>query len=70
MSLFYKNNLMESFLYSIKRSESPLCPCGDEAQTAVHAILYCKLVPEELRGGSKANFFEGSDLSFGHHRCP
>ena len=21
-------------------------------------------------GGSKANFFGGSDLSFGHHRCP
>ena len=64
MSLFYKNNLMESFLYSIKRSESPLCPCGDEAQTAVHAILYCKLVPEELREeiteilGGKGSFYE------------
>ena len=23
-----------------------------------------------LRGGSKATFFGGSDLSFGHHRCP
>ena len=21
-------------------------------------------------GGSKANFFGGSDLSFGYHRCP
>ena len=24
----------------------------------------------EFKGGSKANFFGGSDLSFGHHRCP
>ena len=38
-----------SSLYSIKRSESPGCPCGDEAQTAVNAILYCKLVPDELK---------------------
>ena len=55
---------MESFLYSIKRSESPLCLCGDEAQTAVHAILHCKLVPEELRDGimeilgGKGSFYE------------
>ena len=44
MSLFYKNNLMESFLYSIKRAASPLCLCGVEAQTAVHALLHCSLV--------------------------
>ena len=44
MSLFYKKNLMEAFLYSIKRADSPLCLCGFEAQTAVHAILHCSLV--------------------------
>ena len=44
MSLFYKNNLMEAFLYSIKRTNNPLCLCGVEAQTAVHAILHCSLV--------------------------
>ena len=44
MSLFYKNNLMEAFLYSIKRANNPLCLCGVEAQTAVHAILHCSLV--------------------------
>ena len=44
MSLFYKNNLMEAFLYSIKRADSPLCLCGVEAQTAVHALLRCSLV--------------------------
>ena len=44
--------------------ESPLCLCGDEAQTAVHAILHCKLVPEELRDGimeilgGKGSFYE------------
>ena len=35
---------MESFLYSIKRADSPLCLCGVEAQTAVHALLHCSLV--------------------------
>ena len=44
MSLFYKNNLIEAFLYSIKRADSPLCLCGVEAQTAVHALLRCSLV--------------------------
>lgn len=51
MSVFYDNNLMNSFLYrhSISDISSPLCHCGSEDQTAAHVILRCEQVNEDLR---------------------
>jgi hypothetical protein len=51
MSLFYKNNLLNYFLYSTEKKmcPSPLCNCGDEEQTAFHILCNCSLVDIELR---------------------
>ena len=50
MSIFYKNNLLKSFLYNIGRSESPLCTqCGLSEETADHLLFTCASVPESLR---------------------
>ena len=51
MSLFYKNNLFNYFLYFTEKKmcPSPLCSCGDEEQTAFHILCNCSLVDIELR---------------------
>ena len=51
MSLFYENNLLNSFLYEHDLAEvsSPICQCGEEEQTAFHIVTRCKLVNAELR---------------------
>ena len=55
MSVFYDNNLMNSFLYrhSISDITSPLCHCGSEDQTAAHVILRCEQVNEDLRASAR-----------------
>ena len=50
MSIFYKNNLLKSFLYNIGRSDSPMCTqCGLSEETADHLLFTCASVPENLR---------------------
>ena len=51
MSLFYKNNLLNYFLYCTEKKmcPSPLCVCGEEEQTAFHILCNCSLVDVELR---------------------
>ena len=50
MSLFYKNNLLNSFLYNINRyTPSPLCSCGIEEQTTTHLLTNCDQVEVSLR---------------------
>ena len=51
MSLMYKNNLLNSFLFDINRDvwSSPLCSCGLEEQTSVHLLTNCSLVENSLR---------------------
>ena len=46
MSLFYENNLMNSFLHRIDNHKFPssLCPCQTEQQTAHHISFRCPLV--------------------------
>ena len=43
VSLFYKNNLLNSFLIRFDRTilESLLCLCGEEEQTALHLLTSC-----------------------------
>ena len=51
MSMFYENNLMNSFLYrrNIQEVSSPLCYCGTEEQTVHHIVLRCEQVDPDLR---------------------
>ena len=51
MSLFYENNLLNSFLYKYDRSRwtTPLCICGEEEQTALHLLTSCHLNEEYIR---------------------
>lgn len=51
MSFFYRNNLLNSFLHKFDKDKwkSPLCACGEEAQTATHLLTNCSFVgPERL----------------------
>jgi hypothetical protein len=51
MSMFYKNNLLNGFLFSMDRLRwnSPLCSCGYEEQTAIHVLTNWILTEENLR---------------------
>lgn len=50
LSLMYKNNLTNNFLYSIGKAPTPLCPnCEREEHTIDHILLRCTTVKEELR---------------------
>ena len=51
ISLFYENNLLNSFLHrhNIPGVDSPLCACGKEEQTAHHFLMRCDLVAANLR---------------------
>ena len=51
MSMFYEQNLLNSFLNKINRPEAPcaLCHCGHDEQTAYHTVLECSEVDQELR---------------------
>ena len=51
LSLFYPNNLFNTFLfrYDSQRFPSPLCSCGNGQQDALHVLLYCNHVNPNLR---------------------
>ena len=51
LSLFYKQNLLNAFLYLSQRSKcpSPLCTCQEEEQTAYHILVSCSLVDSGIR---------------------
>jgi hypothetical protein len=50
MSLMYKNNLLNSFLFRVDRAAaSPLCICGSDEQTALHLLSSCELVDTNLQ---------------------
>ena len=51
LSLFYENNLLNSFLYErdLPDIKSPICVCGKEEQTAFHIVTRCEMVNAELR---------------------
>ena len=54
MSLMYKNNLLNSFLFRVDRAvSSPLCICGSEEQTALHLLSSCDLVDLDLKYQAK-----------------
>ena len=50
MGIFYKNNLLNIFLYKVGRAESPMCTqCGLSEETTDHLLFTCTSVPENLR---------------------
>ena len=54
MSLMYKNNLLNSFLFRVDRAvASPLCICGSDEQTAIHLLSSCDLVDMDLKCQAK-----------------
>ena len=54
LSFFYKQNLLNAFLYLAQRVKcpDPICLCGEEEQTAYHIITECRLVDCNLRRDS------------------
>ena len=51
MSMFYENNLLNSFLFRRNNpaAPSPICSCGKEEQTVYHIVTRCELVNPNLR---------------------
>ena len=50
MSLLYKNNLLNSFLYTVDRVPSPMCSlCNCEEETPDHILFRCSRVQDDLR---------------------
>ena len=51
LSFFYKQNLLNSFLYlaQSKKCQDLICECGIDEQTAFHITAACKLVDKELQ---------------------
>jgi hypothetical protein len=51
LSMFYKNNLLNAFLFTIEKEKctSPLCQCLEEEQTAFHILTNCTHVDEDIR---------------------
>ena len=51
LSMFYKNNLLNEFLFTIEREKcpSPLCECLLEDQTAFHILTSCPKVYSDIR---------------------
>ena len=65
MSLFYKNNLLNSFLFTLDRLKwpSPYCSCGHEEQTAIHILTGCSHVDEDLRDQASYLLSVGNEVS-------
>ena len=49
LSLFYKNNLLRDFLFTVNQCTSPWCKCLEEEQTAFHLVSSCPLVDAKIR---------------------
>ena len=49
MSLFYRNNMLNSFLHRYDKDTwpSPLCSCEEDEQTALHILTNCPIVGAE-----------------------
>ena len=49
-SLFYKNNLLNNFLWQLSKVPSPIClSCNAEEETADHILFRCNAVEENLQ---------------------
>ena len=50
LSMFYKNNLLNGFLFTVEREKcpSPLCECQLDDQTAFHILTSCEKVDADI----------------------
>ena len=64
MSLFYKNNLLNSFLFHFDRNKwvSPFCSCSSNEQTALHLLTDCHHTDEELQDQALYQLSTGNNL--------
>ena len=64
MSLFYKNNLLNSFLFHFDRTKwvSPFCSCSSNEQTALHLLTDCHHTDEELQDQALYQLSTGNNL--------
>ena len=71
MSLFYPNNLLNSFTnrYNDQMFPNPMCGCGEEPQTSHHVLFRCKKIDETLRAESFDLFQQlaGDDAEIDSH---
>ena len=74
LSHFYKNNLMNKYLYDIGHWETatPLCLCKVDNQTPYHCLIECDLVDtkirQDLRNSVDIFFKENAGMMFGDTR--
>ena len=65
LSMFYKNNLLNGFLFTIEREKcpSPLCKCLLEDQTAFHVLTSCTKVDLGIREEIILMLLLGNDVA-------
>ena len=63
MSLMYKNNLMNHFLWNLSKVESPLCQkCGDDIETPEHLLFNCKMLDQDLQATIAHHYRKANDI--------
>ena len=68
MSLMYKNNLMNQFLWNLSRVESPLCHnCRKQSETPEHIIFHCEKINKELRSRVIHHYCKANRIEEYHH---
>ena len=63
MSMFYPNNLLNSFLHRLGHAlvSTPMCICQEERQTAYHIVMECGMVKKEYHDQMKKLVSEVTD---------
>ena len=63
--MFYKNNLLNGFLFNVEREKcpSPLCECQLDDQTAFHILTSCEKVDADIRKDIILMLLLGNDVA-------
>ena len=65
LSMFYKNNLLNRFLFTVEREKCPLplCECQFDDQTAFHILTNCEKVDADIREDIILMLLLGNDMT-------
>ena len=65
ISMFYKNSLLNGFLFTVEREKypSPLCECQLDDQTAFHILTSCEKVDADIREDIILMLLLGNDIA-------
>ena len=65
LSMFYKNNLLNGFLFTVEREKcpSPLCECQLDDQTAFHILTSCEKIDADIREDIILMLLLGNDVA-------